>query len=316
MSAEPRVSQIASHLSSGPAAASDGLPTLELSPTGVATITLRDSRRRNPLGFAVLEKLEKLLLSLNPSWKYSHDWVGLDGLPDVPTGRDLDREGDFGERLGRLGVNPAVGVVVIRAEGPIFSSGHDLKEFVRPDPEFQAKLFAQCQRTMLLVRRLPQPVIAVLDKDQRVTAAGLQLVSMCDMILAHSSSFFQYSGVNIRMWCTTPQIPNAHPSRSVAASYTLKLLLTGEWSPAREAKEAGLVSEVFEDPARVTEIVEALASRNREAVVLGKWSFWKVNGGAGKEFEAQFSEITKLVLNMQKMNSVKAGSQAFLDKKK
>lgn len=114
------------------------------------------------------------------------------------------------------------------------------------------------------------------------------------MVLAHTSNEFQYSGVNISGWCMTPQFPNAHPSRSVATTYTLKLLLTGEWSPAKDALQAGLISEVYEKEERAKEVVEKLAGRNREALVLGKFSFWRANGGAGKEFEDRFQEITKV----------------------
>lgn len=176
--------------------------------------------------------------------------------------------------------------------------------FVRPnlvtsvqssdDASFQHTLFTQCQRTMLLLRRLPQPTIALLSPHQKVTAAGLQLVSMCDMIIAHEGSEFQYSGVNIGGWCVTPQTPNAHPSRSIPSTYTMGLLLTGDWSPASAALQAGLISKIYSKPEDAWNVVETLAGRNREALVLGKWSFWRMNGGAGAEYEEKFGEITKV----------------------
>lgn len=130
MSSMQRVDQIASHLMP-PAAA--GLK-FRVS-NGVAEITLANERQRNPLSYATLKALEEILLSINPGWKYSEDWVGVGSMPEKPTKEQLDRQGDLGKNLAKQGVNLDIGVVVIRAEGPIFSSGHNLKEFSRSVPE-------------------------------------------------------------------------------------------------------------------------------------------------------------------------------------
>lgn len=120
MAASSRVTQISEHLKS-PTPTQEGLPTLELSDSGVATITLSLPGRRNPLSLATLKQLESHLLSLNPGWKWSEDWIGLKGLPDAPTKSELQKNGDVGKRLGKeFGVNPAVGCIVIKAMGPVF----------------------------------------------------------------------------------------------------------------------------------------------------------------------------------------------------
>jgi enoyl-CoA hydratase/carnithine racemase len=57
---------------------------------------------------------------------------------------------------------------------------------------------------MLLIRKLPQPVIA--SVNGLATAAGLQLVSTCDMVVATERSQFQCPGVKIGLFCTTPGV--------------------------------------------------------------------------------------------------------------
>ena len=44
--------------------------------------------------------------------------------------------------------DPTVRVVVVRSEGPAFSSGHDLNELINSDAESYASLFAACTSVM------------------------------------------------------------------------------------------------------------------------------------------------------------------------
>jgi hypothetical protein len=120
-----RVEQVASHLA---APQPGNLPPSLVVKDGVATITLSAPAKRNPLSYNTLVTLEQHLKSINPRWEYTgEDWFGLSEMPEVPSQSDLDRQGDMGQKLVKLGVNVDIGCVVIRAEGPIFSSGHDLK---------------------------------------------------------------------------------------------------------------------------------------------------------------------------------------------
>src|SRR4029450_7225333 len=96
-------------------------------------------------------------------------------------------------------------VAVIAAEGKAFCAGHDLKE-MRADPslEYYERLFAQCSEMMLAIQRLPVPVIARVQGI--ATAAGCQLVAMCDLAVASSTARFAVSGVNVGLFCSTPGV--------------------------------------------------------------------------------------------------------------
>jgi enoyl-CoA hydratase/carnithine racemase len=98
-----------------------------------------------------------------------------------------------------------VRVVVLAAEGKAFCAGHDLKEMrAKPSLEYYERLFSQCSKMMLAIQRLPVPVIARIQGI--ATAAGCQLVGMCDLAVAASSAKFAVSGVNLGLFCSAPGV--------------------------------------------------------------------------------------------------------------
>src|SRR5262249_12463706 len=160
-------------------------------------------------------------------------------------------------------------VVVIAAEGKAFCAGHDLKE-MRADPSlrYYERLFAQCSDVMLTIQRLPVPVIARVQGI--ATAAGCQLVAMCDLAVASSTARFAVSGVNVGLFCSTPGVAL---SRNVLRKQAFEMLVTGEFISAQEAKARGLVNRVAEPKqldAELEKLVSAIITKPRVAVATGK----------------------------------------------
>src|SRR5271169_1275659 len=105
--------------------------------------------------------------------------------------------------LSRIAAEPSIRCVVLAADGKGFCAGHDLKELrAHPDLAWHQELFAACKALMLSLTTLPQPVIARVHGV--ATAAGCQLVSMCDLAVAAESARFAFPGVNVGVFCTTP----------------------------------------------------------------------------------------------------------------
>src|SRR5215470_4050249 len=126
--------------------------------------------------------------------------------------------------IDRVARDDAVRVVVLAGAGKGFSAGHDLKELrAHPDLEWQRELFGACSRMMQKLTLLPQPVIARVHGI--ATAAGCQLVSMCDLAVAADTARFALPGVNVGVFCSTPAVGVV---RNVARKRTMELLLTGE----------------------------------------------------------------------------------------
>ena len=139
----------------------------------------------------------------------------------------------------------AIKVIILAANGSVFSSGHDLKEMSahRTDSDhglaYYRMLFAQCSHLMQTIVRHPKPVIA---KVQGVaTAAGCQLVASCDLAVASSNAQFATPGVNIGLFCSTPMVAL---SRAVPRKFAMEMLLTGEAVSAAEAYRLGLINRV------------------------------------------------------------------------
>ncbi len=141
--------------------------------------------------------------------------------------------------LESLGADASARVVVLGSRGPVFCSGHDLKEMVGRTEDDYRELFALCSRVMMGLRRLPQPVIARVQGI--ATAAGCQLVAACDLAVAGDEATFATPGVKIGLFCTTPMVPLV---RSIPAKPAMEMLLTGEPITARRAFELGLVNRV------------------------------------------------------------------------
>src|SRR5580692_2704974 len=176
--------------------------------------------------------------------------------------------------LERVAADCEVRVVVLAAEGRAFCAGHDLTEMgsdVGID-EMRA-LFRACSDLMLTIQHLPQPVIA---RVQGVaTAAGCQLVAMCDLAVASSNARFAVSGINLGLFCATPAVAL---SRNVSQKAALEMLLTGDFIDAQTALERGLVNRVV-PPELLDAEIEALsatiAAKSPEAIALGKRLFYE-----------------------------------------
>jgi enoyl-CoA hydratase/carnithine racemase len=169
-------------------------------------------------------------------------------------------------------------VIVLAADGPAFSSGHDLKEMTahRKDADNGraafAALFAQCSRLMQTIVRHPKPVIAQVQGI--ATAAGCQLVASCDLAVASDAARFATPGVNIGLFCSTPMVAL---SRNVSRKQAMEMLLTGEMVSAARAREIGLINRVVAPQtleAETKALAQLIASKPRATVKIGKEAFY------------------------------------------
>lgn len=177
--------------------------------------------------------------------------------------------------LDELAADDSARVIVLAGDGRGFCAGHDLKEMHAHsgDPEWQQQLFGDCNRMMQRLLSLPQPVIARVHGI--ATAAGCQLVAMCDLAIAADTATFALPGVNIGVFCSTPAVGVA---RNVARKHAMEMLLTGEPISAEEAARKGLVNRAVpaaELDATVNALAERIAARSRKVIALGKQAFYE-----------------------------------------
>src|SRR3954463_8589246 len=203
---------------------------------GVLTLTLNRGERFNPLSSAMIAALDT-------------------ALDDA--GRD-----------------PSVRVVVLAAAGRGFSAGHDLKEMRAhaSDKLWQRALFDACGCMMTRITELPQPVIARVHGI--ATAAGCQLVSMCDLAIAADTATFALPGVNIGVFCSTPAVGVA---RNIGRKRAMEMLLTGELVSAQTALGWGLVNRVVPADAldaAIRQFTDVIVARSAATIRLGKQAFY------------------------------------------
>ncbi|HEY1836567.1 MAG TPA: enoyl-CoA hydratase [Rhizomicrobium sp.] len=210
----------------------------------------------------------------------------------------------------------ALRVIVIAANGPVFSSGHDLKEMTAqrglPDKGNAAfaALFAQCSRLMQTVVRHPKPVIAQVQGV--ATAAGCQLVASCDLAVASSAAQFATPGVNIGLFCSTPMVAL---SRNVSRKHAMEMLLTGEMVSAERARQIGLVNRVVapeELDAEIKALANLLASKPRATVKIGKEAFYnQLEMGLSHAYDYASKVMTENMLDAE----AREGIGAFIEKR-
>lgn len=201
-------------------------------------------------------------------------------------------------------------VVVIAAAGRAFCAGHDLKEMrAAPSHGYYAKLFERCSKMMLTIQKMPQPVIA---RVQGVaTAAGCQLVAMCDLAVAADSARFAVSGINLGLFCSTPAVPL---TRNVSRKAAFEMLMTGEFIDAAAALREGLVNRVVaadELDAAVTALAARICAKPQASVAAGKGLFYR-QLEMGVEAAYQLAGQT-MACNMMN-DAALDGVQAFIDK--
>ncbi len=213
--------------------------------------------------------------------------------------------------LDAIAANEAVRVVVIAGAGKAFCAGHDLKEMrANHSKEFMQALFKQCGELMLTITQMPQPVIARVHGI--ATAAGCQLVSMCDLAVAADVARFAVSGINVGLFCSTPAVGLA---RNLGRKAALEMLLTGEFIDAMEARAKGLVNRVVPADAldaEIEQLAQSIIAKSAVAVRAGKGMFYKQLEMGLTEAYAYAGEV--MACNMMS-DDAGEGIDAFMQKR-
>ena len=212
--------------------------------------------------------------------------------------------------LGEIAKDRNLRVVLLRAAGKVFSSGHDLSEMVGRDINEYRQVFDVCTEMMTRVQSIPQPVIA--EVQGIATAAGCQLVATCDLAVASDQAAFATPGVKIGLFCTTPMVAL---TRAIGRKRALQMLLTGEMVDAVTAADWGLINMVV-PAAELAEQTRKLAMRIADAssltVALGKQAFYT-------QIDLDQPKAYAYAKEVMSMNSLAADAQegisAFLGKR-
>lgn len=239
---------------------------------GIAVLTLNHPEKRNALSRAMLEALQ--------------------------------------ERLTEISGDDEVQVVILNANGTVFSAGHDLRELVGHDEGDYNSLFALCVDVMEAIRMLRQPVIAQVQGV--ATAAGCQLVASCDLAVASENATFATPGVKIGLFCTTPAVAL---SRAISPKKAMEMLLTGSPVDAREAERLGLVNAVVPSGELATHtmaLARQIAAASSTTLALGKQAYYEQ---LPLDYPAAYEVARQAMVENALTDDAQEGMKAFLEKR-
>jgi enoyl-CoA hydratase/carnithine racemase len=236
-----------------------------------------------------------------------------------PQARNSLSEGLIAElhaALTEIGNDAGVRAVVIAANGPAFSAGHDMKELTarRDDADRGRAYFAQvmnaCSAMMQAIVLLPKPVVAAVQGI--ATAAGCQLVASCDLAVASEAATFATPGVDIGLFCSTPMVAL---SRNVPRKQAMEMLLTGEPINAATALNIGLINRVVaagtERDAAIA-LAEKVALKSAYTVKLGKAAFYRQ---AEMSLAGAYRYAAEVMTENMMARDAEEGIGAFIEKR-
>jgi enoyl-CoA hydratase/carnithine racemase len=236
--------------------------------------------------------------------------------PAARNGLSIELIGRITAAVGAFGAEPGIRAIVITANGPAFSAGHDLKEMTahRADPDrgraFYTDAMAACSAMMQAIVASPKPVIAAVEGV--ASAAGLQLVASCDLAIAASTAKFCTPGVNIGLFCSTPMVAL---SRNVGRKHAMEMLLLGDMIGAEDALRFGLVNRVVEPGQALPAALRLgwqIASKSAATVATGKVAFYRQAEMSLADAYAYASDV--MVENMLARDA-EEGIGAFIEKR-
>ena len=218
--------------------------------------------------------------------------------------------------LDDASINKNVRVIIISAEGPSFSAGHDLKELkagrknADKGENYFLEIMTKCSKLMQSIVNNPKPVIAEIGGT--ATAAGCQLVASCDLAYAGKSARFATPGVNIGLFCSTPMVAL---SRNVPNKNSMEMLLTGELISSEKAEKIGLINKVIDDSnlrSYTLKMALKISKKSSMTVKIGKKAFYKQVDMTLSEAYDYASKV--MVDNMLKADA-EEGIDAFIEKR-
>jgi enoyl-CoA hydratase/carnithine racemase len=230
--------------------------------------------------------------------------------PEKRNALSLSMMRELDAALCASGEDRGVHAVIVRANGPAFSAGHDLSELVDRDEAAYRAIFDACVELMTRITTIPQPVIA--EVDRVATAAGCQLVAACDLAVASQNATFATPGVRIGLFCSTPMVAL---SRAIGSKRAMEMLLTGAPIDAATALSWGLVNLVVPSERlhqETLQLARKIGAASRDIVGIGKAAFYKQ---IDLDQQAAY-EYTKEVMTQNALETdAREGIKSFLEKR-
>jgi enoyl-CoA hydratase/carnithine racemase len=209
-----------------------------------------------------------------------------------------------------VGGSDAAGLV-IAAEGPVFSAGHDFADVAgRPVAEVRS-LLQLCTELVQTLHDVPQVVLARVHA--LATAAGCQLVASCDLAVAAESAGFAAPGGKGGWFCHTPMVAIA---RDVGRKRAMELALTGDVIDAATALDWGLVNRVVPDAELDAAVADLMARATRGSRASKAWGKQTMHAQLGRPERDAYTTAVEVMAAASQLPGAVEGMSAFLEKRR
>jgi len=238
----------------------------------VATITLNQPQRRNPLSTAMVTEIADAL-----------------------------RECDADDQLG---------AVVLTGAGGNFSAGADLQEFNASLDAGSVEHWTSGEAWADLFRLVPHMAKPVVAKVRgHALAGGCGLVALCDLAVAADDAVFGTPEIDIGLF---PLFIFPALIRAIGRRKAMTMALTGHQVDAAEAEAMGLVKVVVPEADLdkfVQDLAEGLAAKPPHAMAMGKHAFYRM---AELDYDAGIDFARALRGAFLGSEELRQGTQRFL----
>ena len=200
--------------------------------------------------------------------------------------------------------------IVLAAEGPVFSAGHDFADVAgKPVGEVRSLLLV-CTELMQTLQEVPQVVVARVHA--LATAAGCQLVASCDLAVAAESAGFAAPGGKGGWFCHTPMVAIA---RNVGRKRAMELALTGDVIDARTALDWGLVNRVVPDADLDDAVRDLLARATRGSRASKAWGKQTMYAQLDRPERDAYTTAVEVMAAASQLDGAREGMASFLEKR-
>lgn len=212
-------------------------------------------------------------------------------------------------QMNAFDADPNIGAIVLTGSERSFAAGADIKEM-------KDKTYMEAYNTDMLsfwhdITKVRKPVIAAVNGF--ALGGGCELAMMCDIIVAGEKAKFGQPEVKIG---TIPGCGGTQRlTRAVGKSKAMQMILTGDMIGADEAKQIGLVSEVYAPADLVNEAVAMatkIADLSHPVIALAKES---VNAAYETSLEQGVTFERRLFHSTFATKDQKEGMGAFAEKR-
>lgn len=226
---------------------------------------------------------------------------------------DLQFTRELASAARLLEADPMVKVVVLAANGPVFSFGGDLNDFMANRERIQThirEMTVHFHSAILSLTRMPAPLIAAVNGT--AAGGGFSLVCMSDMAIARRSAKFNFAYT--RSGLTPDGGATYFLTRLVGPQKTFDIMATNPTLSAEQAQSLGIIARVVDDDDFEAEVEQVVA----QLVALPSQALPRLKGllrtSLTASLEQQFEHEAKSISEIAATAETIATLQSFLNK--